>query len=127
LNASDGPDGYKAYGVPEPEDGTVSPTGALASLTFTPELSKAAAREMRSLFGARIWGRFGYSDSFNLDRTWFAPDVIGIDLGMALLAIENHRTGLIWKLMRSHASTARAMKAAGFRATHEVAPRPLRL
>jgi len=127
LNASDGPDGYKAYGVPEPEDGTLSPTGALASLTFTPDLSRQAAGEMYARFGAKIWGRFGFADSFNLDRAWFDPDVISIDLGMALLAIENHRTGLIWKLMRSHASTARALAASGLRITREFEPRRLRL
>jgi hypothetical protein len=127
LNASDGPDGYKAYGVPDPEDGTVSPTGALASILFTPKLSIAAAREMYEKYGDRIWGRYGFADSFNVDRKWFDPDVIGIDLGMVLLAIENHRTGLIWKLMRSHPSTARGLAAAGLRTTREPAPRLLRL
>lgn len=126
LNASDGPDGYKAYGVPAPEDGTVSPTGVLASLLFTPALSKSAAREMYARFGSRIWGPYGFADSFNVDRDWYDPDVIGIDLGMALLAIEDHRTGLIWKLMRSHPAAARALKAAGFHKTVEPEPRPLR-
>jgi hypothetical protein len=126
LNASDGPDGYIAYGVPAPEDGTVSPSGALASILFTPDLSKAAAREMYSRFGDRIWGRYGFADSFNVDRGWYDPDVIGIDLGMVLLAIEDYRTGRIWKLLRSHPATVRALEAAGLRKTTEPAPRPLR-
>jgi hypothetical protein len=127
LNASDGPDGYKAYGVPAPEDGTVSPTGALASILFTPDLSKAAAREMYSRFGCRIWGRYGFADSFNVDRGWYDPDVIGIDLGMVLLAIEDYRTGLVRKLMRSHPSSARALETARLHKTTEPAPRKLRL
>lgn len=126
LNASDGPGGYKSYGVPEPEDGTVSPSGALTSILFTPDLSKKAAQAMYSRYGDRIWGRYGFADSFNVDRGWYDPDVIGIDLGMALLAIENHRTGLIWNLLKSHPSTVRAMKAAGLAPTKEPSPRPLR-
>jgi hypothetical protein len=127
LNAGDGPRGYMAYGVPEPEDGTVSPTGALASIVFTPELSLAAARAMYNRFGAKLWGRYGFADAFNVDAAWFDPDVIGIDLGMALLAIENHRSGLIWKLMRSHPSTARAFAAAGLRKTERPGTRSVPL
>ncbi|HZP84102.1 MAG TPA: glucoamylase family protein [Chthonomonadaceae bacterium] len=114
LNASDGPDGYRAYGVLDEEDGTVSPTGAIASLSFTPDLSLAAARTMYQQYGAKIWGRYGFSNAFNVDRDWYDPDVIGIDLGMALVAIENYRTGWIWKLLASHPATRRAWAAAGF-------------
>ena len=126
LNASDGPDGYRAYGVPEPEDGTVSPTGAIASILFAPKLAISAAQAMFTRYGDRIWGRYGFADSFNVDRQWFDADVIGIDLGMAMLAIENHRTRRIWKLLQSHYSTKRALAAAGLHRTSEPAPRPLR-
>jgi hypothetical protein len=125
LNACDSPDGYAAFGAPGPEDGTVSPTGAIAAILFTPGIAKAAGMEMYDRFGDRLWGRYGFSDSFNLDRNWFDPDVIGIDLGMALLAIEDVRTGLPWKLLASHPSTARALRQAGFHVTHEHEPRPL--
>ena len=53
--------------------------------------------------------------------------VIGIDLGMALIAIENYRSGLIWKLMASHPSTGRALTAAGLRKTTEKTPRRVRI
>jgi hypothetical protein len=49
--------------------------------------------------------------------------VIGIDLGMALLAIENYRSGLIWKLVSGFDGTPRALAAAGFRETVEAEPR----
>jgi len=127
LNAGDGPDGYRAYGGPGEEDGTVSPTGAIASILFTPDLARQAAWEMHRRFGGRIWGRYGFSNGFNLDRNWHGPDVIGIDLGMALLAIEDARTGLPWRLMRSHPFHARAFRKAGFRVTREPQPRPLRI
>jgi hypothetical protein len=126
LNASDGPKGYNAYGIPSPEDGTVSPTGAIAAILFMPEEALAAAKAMREQLGERVWGRYGFADAFNLDAGWFDKDVIGIDLGMALLAIENRRSGLIWRLMESHRATARAYRAAGLRRTIEAAPRALR-
>ena len=127
LNASDAPDGYSAFGAPGAENGTLSPTGAIAAILFLPDRAKAAAQEIYSRFGERLWGRYGFSDAFNLDRDWFDADVIGIDLGMALLAIEDVRTGLPWKLIAAHPATARALKQAGFHRTREADPRPLHL
>lgn len=112
LNASDGPDGYRAYGVPEPEDGTLSPTGVLASVIFDAKAALETARRMLRTYGDRIWGRYGFANAYNVDRDWFDGDVIGIDLGMALLAIEDHRSGLVWRLVKSHPSTERAFRRA---------------
>jgi hypothetical protein len=124
LNASDGPDGYKAYGAYDSsEDGTVSPTGAISSISFDPGPAISVTRLMYDRLGETLWGKYGFANSFNLDRNWHSPDVIGIDLGMALLAIENHRTGLIWKLMNNLGLTARALAAAGFQKTPEVESR----
>lgn len=125
INANDYPDGYKAFSAPGDEDGTVSPTGAIASVTFTPELSKAAAQAIYRQFGDKLWGRYGFGNAFNVDRNWYDQDVIGIDLGMAMIAIENHRTGLIWRLMSSQPAIRRAWKRAGFRRTSETRPRLL--
>ena len=117
LNACDGPDGYKAYEAPGDEDGTVSPTGALAAILVTPRLAMRAGNAMYARYGDRIWGRYGFSDSFNVDRNWYDKDVIGIDLGMVLLALEDARTGLPWKLLVSHPATQRGWKAARFQKT----------
>lgn len=45
-------------------------------------------------------GGYGLLDRFNLDRTeqQGTPDYISIDEGPLLVAIENARAGLIWKL-----------------------------
>lgn len=124
LNASDGPDGYKPYGVlGDPEDGTVSPTGAIAAVIFTPELAISAAQAMYERDGGSLWGKYGFTNAFNADRNWYSPDVIGIDLGMALLAIENYRSGLIWKLMSGFDGTPRALAAAGFHEIEGAEPR----
>jgi hypothetical protein len=126
LNASDGPFGYAAYGAPDgPEDGTVSPTGAISSITFTPNAAAAIARGLYEKLGTLIWGKYGFGNAFNIDQNWYDQEVIGIDLGMALVAIENYRTGLVWSLMNSHYAFGPALRAAGFRVTTEPAPRPL--
>ena len=127
LNASDAPDGYSAFGAPGEENGTVSPTGALASLIFTPEISISSANAVYAQLADHVWGKYGYSDSFNLDRAWYDPDVIGIDLGMAIVAIEDYRTGLPWKLIQSHPDLKRAWKMAGFHTTKEPSPRRMRV
>jgi hypothetical protein len=126
LNASDGPSGYMAYGAPDgPEDGTVSPTGAISSITFTPDAATTIARSLYENLGTLIWGKYGFGNAFNIDYNWYDPEVIGIDLGMALVAIENYRTSLVWSLMNSHYAIGPALRAAGFRATVEAEPRPL--
>jgi hypothetical protein len=124
LNASDGPDGYVAYGVSgDPDDGTVSPTGAICSITFLPELAFSIARSLYERDAGALWGNYGFVNAFNIERHWSSSVVIGIDLGMALLAIENHRSGLIWNLVDSLPSTPPALAAAGFDITTEPEPR----
>ncbi len=119
LNANDAPDGYSAYGAPQgPIDGTISPTGAIAAIETSPSLAISAAKYLRSTYGDKAWGRYGFPDSINPSHHWYDSDVIGIDLGMAMLAIENVRSGLPWHLVAELASTKRAFRRAGFRVTH---------
>lgn len=118
LTACDTPDGeYRAYGAPPGlalHDGTVAPSAAAGSIVFTPDLSLAALRTMYMQFGDQLWGRYGFSNAFNLDRNWWDQDVIGIDLGITLLMIENYRSGLVWRIFMSHPAIQQAMGAAGF-------------
>ena len=128
LNACDSPNGYMAFEAPQgPEDGTLSPTGALSSIMFIPAQARSAALAMFRLDAPGLWGRYGFADAYNSERHWCDSDVIGIDLGMALLAVENARTGLIWRLMETHPVTVRAFQTAGLELTVEASPRPLRL
>lgn len=125
INANDAPDGYRAYSAPGLEDGTISPTGAISSLLFTPKESLACMQTIYTRYGHHLWGRYGFGNAFNIDKEWYGPDVIGIDLGMALLAIEDYRSGFVWRLMQSHPSIKRAWELAGFRRTREASPRPM--
>jgi hypothetical protein len=77
-------------------------------------------------YGDHIWGRYGFADAFNADKSWWDSDVIGIDLGMALVAIEDARSGLVWRLMQRSPIVRRGLRAAGFHRTKEPSPRPVR-
>jgi len=126
LNAGDSPDGYKAFGAPlGPEDGTISPTGVLSSLPFAPAVALSAVQAIYGAYGSQLWGRYGFGNTFNADRNWFGDWVIGIDLGMAILGIENYRTGLIWNLADRLECVAQAYRAIGFTPTQGQDPKAL--
>lgn len=106
LTACIGPKGYSAgYGampthsnLEKENDGTISPSGAAGSIVFTPELSIKALENYYNNF-PKLWGKYGFKDSYNLDtpKEWYAKEYIGIDKGISMLMIENYFTGLIWK------------------------------
>ena len=109
------PVGYGAQSPREGDhDGTVAPTAALAGILFVPEQTSKALASLQRRFGDKITGRYGLSNALNADKSWFDTDVIGIDLGIALLAWENSKTGLLWKLVGEHPSLRRGLDVAGF-------------
>ncbi|MGQ9697377.1 MAG: glucoamylase family protein [Armatimonadota bacterium] len=118
LSASDCVEGYHVHGAPPGwagHDGTVAPHAALASMPFAPKYCQAVAEHLRSAYGDKLWGRYGFSSAFNLRRSWWSKDVLGIDLGCTLLMIENYRTALIWRLCSRVHALSRGMQMAGFR------------
>ena len=117
LSACDGPDGYRAYSAPpgrEEHDGTVAILATLASLPFAPEQVGAFATRLMEKGGERVWGKYGFTDAVNLDREFWAPDVIGIDVGAAVLMIENHRSGAVWGAFGRVPAVREAMASVGF-------------
>lgn len=118
LSACDAPGGhYKAYGSPPGDamhDGTVSAWSTISAVAFVPDLAEEAVTHMDRQHGKVLWGRYGFAGAFNLDENWVAKDVIGIDLGAALLLIENHRTGKPWAWFMKNEAVSRAMVKAGF-------------
>ena len=94
----------------DPEiDGTIVPSAAAGSMMFTPELSLAALKTMRDKLGDRIYGRYGFIDAFNPERNWLDRDVIGINLGITLLSVENARSGNVWRWFMKNRELPRAM------------------
>jgi hypothetical protein len=112
LTASDDPDGYDAH-APAHDNGTISPTAALASFPYAPEASFAALRHFLDQ-GDGIWGRFGFTDAFNETRDWRAETFLAIDQAPIVVGIENFRSGLLWKLFMSAPEVKKGLARLGF-------------
>ncbi len=106
MSASDGPTGYvgpygsaPSAGNAHVVDGTVPAYGAIGSIVFRPEQAIAAAEHYKTF--DRFWSIYGFKGAYNLSYStngWFAPDIIGIDKGIAVLMIENYLSGMIWEI-----------------------------
>jgi hypothetical protein len=108
------------FGTHAPQAGTLAVYGAASSINFVPEASIAALRHDFEI--PRLWSPlFGFGDAFSLDPhyvtapydtqgnptivfadylngPWINPMIMGINVGPMLLAIENYRSRMIWKL-----------------------------
>lgn len=117
LTASDIQGGYTASS-PTNDQGFIAPTAAISSLPFTPVESIQALNFFYYKLGDKIWGQYGFSDSFNLNNSWFADSYLAIDQGPQIIMIENYRTGLLWKLFMSCPEIKTGMKNLGFQSTN---------
>ncbi len=114
LTASDGDSGYGAWS-PANDTGVIAPTAALSAMPYAPEESMAALRFYYYKLGDKLWGEYGFIDSFNLTKGWFDTGMhIAIDQGPVVVMIENHRTGLPWRLFMSDEDLQRGLAALGF-------------
>lgn len=57
-----------------------------------------------------------FIDAFNPNSSWNDTDVIGIDLGITMLMIENYRTQFVWNTFMGNPEAQAALQLAGFRA-----------
>lgn len=122
LSACDGPNGYEGrYGAPPSGydnrahvvDDTVPPYGAVASILFTPEPS---LRAMRNYFSIEpLKGPYGFKDAYNLTKSWYATDVIGIDKGITLLMLANYQDGLMYHVMMNNPHILNGLDRLGIR------------
>ncbi|MBW4332072.1 Tat pathway signal protein [Stakelama sp. CBK3Z-3] len=148
LTACDGPGGvkhafkgeerqFRTYSARGPgsmpdgfDDGTIAPTAAVASLPFAPEIVEPATRALRDFQQGRIYGRYGFWDSFNPSFRWpeakgargsvdpqlgwLDDNLLGIDQGPIVAMIANHRDDFVWKTMRGCEPIRRGLQRAGF-------------
>lgn len=136
LTASDGPgpatliiDGverrfydYLARGAPYgPDDGTIAPWAAVASLPFIPEIVLPTIEHMIQLGVGPTCCPYGLAASFNPTYPyqsgtigWVSPWNYGLNQGPLVLMVENYRTGLIWSLMRRCPYVVSGLRRAGF-------------
>jgi hypothetical protein len=117
LTASDNESGYSAH-APDNDRGVISPTAALSSFPYVPDLSLRALRHFRGTLGDRIWRRFGFVDAFNESVGWFAPTHLAIDQAPIVVMIENWRSGLLWRLFMSCPEIKTGLTRLGFTSPH---------
>jgi hypothetical protein len=136
ITASDGPgpatrtiDGverrflaYRARSIPYgPDDGTIAPWAATASMPFAPEIVLPTLDhfnenypEMVSEYGFRCSFNPTFSDGKHGKRGWISKGYYGLDQGPVVLMIENYRSGLVWRLMRECPYIVQGLRRAGF-------------
>lgn len=115
LSASDGPNGYRAYGAAEANhDGTIAPYASAACLPLTPELALGGMRAVLTRFGGRVWGEFGFVSAVNAAAGWYSTQHIGIDQGDILLMLANAQDGLVWELFMANPPAVAGLEAMGF-------------
>lgn len=114
--------GYLARGVPEPDDGTLSPWTAITSLPFAPEIALPAIRHYLASY-PQLLGEYGLRCSLNPswrgeageEAGWFSGHYYGINEGPVVLMIENYRSGFLWELMKRSPYLVAGLQRAGFR------------
>lgn len=117
LTASDTENGYNASS-PTSDVGTIVPTAAISSMPYTPAQSMQALRFFYYKLGDKLWGNYGFYDSFDLNDNWFATSNLAIDEGPIIDMIENYRTGLLWSLFMSCPEVKNGMTNLGFTSPH---------
>lgn len=114
LTASDDPSGYTAHQPVSNDNGTISPTAALASFPYTPDESMAALKYFYRERGKDIFGKYGTYDAFNDNQGWVKKAYLGIDQGPIVVMIENHRTGLLWNTVMKDSDLKSGLDKLGF-------------
>lgn len=126
------PKGYKGYGPdcwgltsgysmsfyaahqPGEDPGVITPTAALSSFPYTPEESMRFLKFLYAPERDSLIGEFGPYDGFSFSSNWYLPRYLAIDQGPIPVMIENHRTGLIWKLCMKAPEVKNGLKALEF-------------
>ena len=121
---------YSARGPGERDDGTIAPTAAAASIAFAPEIVIPCVKAIKARH-PETYTDYGFLDAFNPTLTdtggnacctarsiprrgWVADEYLGIDQGPIVIMIENHRSDLVWRLMRTDPHLRRGLERAGF-------------
>ena len=108
-----GRDGY--IGFSKPYNGTLAPSAVVASLPFLPEESMKSINFMFENYGDKIWGKYGFVDSFNPHQDWYNDGFLGIDKGNEVLMIQNFRNGGVWKTFMQNQYVVEGMRKANFK------------
>ncbi len=112
--------GYSARGAPYgPDDGTIAPCEMIASLPFNSEACMASLRHMLDaypeiLVGGRLASGFNPTLPGDGPAGWVSSGHLGLDQGIVVMMIENHRSKFIWSLMKRCPYVVEGLRRAGF-------------
>lgn len=114
---------YRARGVPfGPDDGTLSPWCAAASLPFAPEIVLPVIHQFDRLDliahnACGIEGTFNatYPEHHGSELGWVSSAHLGLNQGPLVLMLENFRSGLLWNLLRDCSTLQNGLRRADFR------------
>ncbi|HEV3310879.1 MAG TPA: glucoamylase family protein, partial [Chloroflexota bacterium] len=102
--------------LPRDDNGTINIMASLASMPYTPKESLAALKHYYRDLGAKVWGIYGFHDGFNQTEDWYEEIYMALNQAPITVMVENHRTGLVWRLFMSNPEIRPALEAIGFKA-----------
>jgi hypothetical protein len=112
---------YLARSIPYgPDDGTLAPWAVAGSLPFAPEVVLPSLKRINNDY-PEMTSKYGFKCSYNPTFTsgkkkgWVSQGYYGLDQGPIVMMIENYRSGLIWRLMRSCPYIINGLQRAGFK------------
>lgn len=118
LSKCEGVNGYRVYGASAGNhDDTFTPYAPISCIPFIPDKSIQAIRAILMEHGGDLWGEYGFTSGYTWNGTWHSGTHYGIDEGMAVLMIENYRTGFVWKYLTSNNFIQAGLDRIGFRAS----------
>ncbi len=118
--AAPGTDAYREYAPGRPLDGTAHLTATLAAVANAPGEVLENLREADRDQGLGARGRYGFSN-VNLDRHWLSRDVVGIDAGAAVLALDNYlMAGRVRRVFHALPCVARGLQRLGLTPREEL-------
>ncbi len=100
--------------IPRDDNGTINVAAALGSFPYTPKASMAALKHFYRDLGRKIWGIYGFHDGFNASDGWYEEVYMGLNQAPSVAMIENHRSGLLWKLFMRNPEIQPMLDALGF-------------
>jgi hypothetical protein len=111
--------GYMSRGAPYgPDDGTIAPWAMLATVPFGADTALRGTRHLLRAY-PQVCTNDRFCSGFNptlVERGdgWLSDGWFGLDQGLLVMMIENHRSGLIWEITRGCAWMRAGLKGAGF-------------
>jgi len=121
LSAGDGPaqnrtegDTYRCYSPSGPIDGTAHLMATLASVAHDLPAVLENLHQAEWDSQLRAHGRYGFSN-VNVDHNWVSQDIVGIDAGAAVLALDNYlMEGRVRQVFHSLPCVRRGLERLGF-------------